>query len=51
MTQYECMLLELDILQRLECVIGDTFDERLANAIHNLEIDIEHIPHERSYIK
>lgn len=43
MTQYEILTIELDALERLDSVIGDTLDEKLANAIYNLKIDIENI--------
>lgn len=43
MTQYEILTIELDVLERLDSVIGDTLDEKLANAIYNLKIDIENI--------
>ena len=50
MTQYEMMLLELDLLERLDSVTGDTFEEVIANAIFNLKIDIENVTHERIYV-
>ncbi len=43
MSQYEILIVELDILERLDKVIGDTLDEKLANAIYNLKKDIENI--------
>lgn len=41
MTRYEILIIELDILERLDKVIGDTLDEKLTNAIYNLKKDIE----------
>ena len=41
MTQYEILIIELDILERLDKVMGDTLDEKLTNAIYNLKKDIE----------
>ena len=41
MTRIEQLELIKEVIERLDKVAGDTIDERISNALHNINVDIE----------
>lgn len=41
MTRIEQLELIKEVIERLDKVVGDTIDERISNALHNINVDME----------
>ena len=49
MTKIEQLELIKEVFERLDEVIGDTIDEKISNALHNVKVDIEIEKYGRCY--
>lgn len=49
MTRIEQLELIKEVIERLDEVIGDTIDEKISNALHNVNVDIEIEKYGRCY--